>query len=101
MAYQLSILKSGTNESALRFFFDYPQPQAGEGHFISTYVTDGSPIPSFRGEPKAVALGDENLDVFTASLWEALDTNNRVSLFTRDINLQTGQTQTRIVNKHA
>lgn len=100
MAYRLSILKSGTNESALRCFYEYPEPQPGEGRFISTYVTDGNPLPSFAGEPTPVSLGGEDIDAFTASLWEALDADNRVSLFTREIDLQTGETQTRIMNKH-
>jgi IMP cyclohydrolase len=100
ISYQLSILKSGTNASALRCFYDYPEPQPGEGRFISTYVTDGNPLPSFTGEPTPVTLGDEELDRFTASLWNALDADNRVSLFTRAIDLQTGDVQTRIINKH-
>ena len=101
MAYQLSILKAGTNASALRCFYDYPEPQPGEGRFLSTYVTDGNPLPSFQGEPTAVSLGDEDIDAFTASLWDALDANNRVSLFTRTICLKSGEIQTRIMNKHA
>ncbi len=99
MAYWLSILKAGVNQSALRCFYDFPEPQPGEGHFISTYVTDGSPLPSFRGEPVPIALGAEPLDVFTRVLWNALDAQNRVSLFARSIDLLTGETQTRIVNK--
>ena len=101
MQYRLSILKAGANQSAQRFFFDYAAPQPGEGHFISTYVTDGNPLPSFRGEPVPVALGGDDIDTFTPALWNALDAGNRVSLFVRLIDLQTGGTQTRIVNKHS
>ena len=52
-SYQMSILKSadGNGDSVQRYFFDYPQPVAGEGHFISTYKHNGNPIPSFEGEP--------------------------------------------------
>ncbi|HPJ03221.1 MAG TPA: IMP cyclohydrolase [Candidatus Limiplasma sp.] len=100
MRYQLSILKAGKNESPLRFFYDYAKPQRGEGHFISTYVTDGKPLPSFTGEPVAVALGDEPIDSFTETLWNALDADNRVSLFVRTIDWITDAVQTRIVNKH-
>jgi IMP cyclohydrolase len=100
MRYQLSILKSGTNQAALRFFFDYPQPKPGEGHFISTYITDGKPLPSFTGEPVPVALGSETIDTFTENLWNALDPDNRVSLFVRSIDWITDAMQTRIVNKH-
>ena len=47
-SYQMSILKSadGNGESVQRYFFDYPQPVAGEGHFISTYKHNGNPIPA-------------------------------------------------------
>lgn len=100
MRYQLSILKAGTNGSALRFFYDYPQPQAGEGHFIHTYKSDGNPLPSFHGEPAAVALADADIDHFAKTVWNALNTQNRVSLFVRSIHLQTGDAQTRIINKH-
>ena len=55
-SYQMSILKSadGNGDSVQRYFFDYPQPVAGEGHFISTYKHNGNPIPSFEGEPCAL-----------------------------------------------
>lgn len=100
-SYKLSILKSaqGDPESPQRFFFEYPAPKAGEGHLIHTYVTDGSPIPSFEGEPRRVAISGD-LDVFTASLWESLNEGNKVSLFTRRIDLKTGEVETRIINKN-
>ena len=100
-SYQMSILKSanGNPDSVQRFFFDYAQPLAGQGHFIHTYRCDGNPIPSFEGEPKPVAICG-NIDAFTASLWDHLNKDNRVSLFTRFIDLKTGETQTRIVNKN-
>ena len=99
--YRLSILKSnsGNAESPQRFFFDYPAPLAGEGHFIHTYVTDGDPIPSFEGEPKRVTFGGE-IDTFAKDLWESLNEDNKVSLFVRFIQLATGKTETRIINKN-
>ena len=100
MEYRLSILKAGANESARRCFFEYPEPQAGEGHFLSTYVTDGNPLPSFRGEPAEVQLGAEPLSVFADTLWNSLNAENRVSLFVRSIDVQTGEARTRIINKH-
>ena len=100
--YQLSILKSngGNPESPQRFFFDYPAPVAGEGHFIHTYVTDGHPIPSFEGEPKRVTLAGD-IDAFSQALWQSLNADNKVSLFTRFIDIATGKAETRIINKNA
>ena len=98
--YKLSILKScdGDPDFAQRFFFEY-EPQAGLGHFIHTYKQDGDPIPSYEGEPTPVCV-EGDIDAFTAALWENLNQDNKVSLFTRFINLETGEAQTRIVNKN-
>ncbi len=97
--YKLSILKShlGRPDSCLRFFYEYT-PIAGQGHFIHTYEKDGNPLPSFTGEPVPVSL-DGNLDHFTKTVWESLDKENKVSLFTRYIDRSTGESESRIVNK--
>lgn len=99
--YSLSILKSdgGRPESCLRHTFTYAQPFAGEGHFIHTYREDGDPLPSFEGEPVPVTVEGE-IDAFTQEVWEALDEENKVSLFVRFIDIETGEYETRIVNKN-
>lgn len=99
--YRLSILKSadGNPASVQRFFYEYPTPVAGEGHFIHTYRCDGDPIPSFSGEPYRVKIEGE-IDEFTKLLWENLNEENKVSLFVRFIDLATGTAQTRIINKN-
>ncbi len=61
---------------------------------------DGDPLPSFEGEPKRVEIPD-SLDMLTALLWDNLNPDNKVSLFVRMIDLESGETETRIVNKHA
>ena len=99
--YALSILKSsdGREQSSHRYTFAYENPFAGEGHFIHTYMHDGNPLPSFEGEPKRVAI-EGDIDEFTAEIWNALNEENKVSLFVRYVDLSTGKTETRIVNKH-
>lgn len=98
--YKLSILKSGDGDpdSPERFFFAYT-PKAGKGHFLHTYRCDGNPIPSFDGEPTPVKI-EGDLDAFTRLVWENLNEDNKVSLFTRFINLETGEWESRIVNKN-
>lgn len=98
--YKLSILKScdGDPDFAQRFFFEYA-PKPGLGHFIHTYKQDGDPIPSYEGEPTPVSI-EGDIDTFTASLWENLNQDNKVSLFTRFISLESGKAETRIVNKN-
>lgn len=98
--YEMSILKTnhGDPASCNRFTFGYA-PKAGEGHFLHTYIGDGSPLPSFEGEPKRVAL-EGDIDTFTDMLWNNLNEDNKVSLFVRYIDIESGETETRIVNKH-
>jgi len=97
--YMLSILKSNMGApECLRYFFEYPS-RAGLGHFIHTYKCDGNPIPSFEGEPTPVEI-DGEIDEFTNMIWENLNEDNKVSLFTRFINLESGEEETRIINKN-
>ena len=98
-SYKLSILKSadGNGDSARRYFFEYPQPVAGEGHFIHTYQKDESPLPSFEGEPRKISI-PENIEDFANAIWANLNTDNKVSLFIRTIDLATGETEDTIYN---
>lgn len=100
-SYKLSILKSadGNGESCRRYFFEYPQPVAGEGHFLHTYKCDGSPIPSFEGEPLRFAC-PRTIGDFAHGLWQNLNPDNKVSLFARVIDLDSGETGDMIFNKY-
>jgi len=100
-SYKMSILKAADAEGSAcaRFFYEYPAI-AGLGHFIHTYVCDGNPvIPTFQGEPERVALEDD-IDSFTEMLWENLNEANKISLFVRYTDLETGDYEQRIINKH-
>ena len=99
--YAMSILKSnnGTPDSCNRYTFAYENPVAGEAHFIHTYMHDGNPLPSFEGEPKLVEAMD-NMDEFADLLWNSLNEENKVSLFVRYIDIETGNYETKIVNKN-
>ena len=101
-AYKLSILKSadGNGDSVQRYFFEYGQPVAGEGHFISTYKCNGSPIPSFEGEPLRVAMPD-SVTAFAQMLWASLNEDNKVSLFVRCIDLESGRAGDILYNKYS
>lgn len=99
--YKMSILKSadGDPSSDHRYFYEYYNEKAGQGHFIHTYKCDGNPIPSFEGEPEPVEIkGDINS--FTEDVWNNLNEDNKVSLFVRYINLETGLYETKIMNKN-
>lgn len=100
-SYAMSILKTdcGDPETCNRYTFAYNAPRAGEGHFIHTYMHDGSPLPSFEGEPKRIEVADD-IEEFTSVLWNSLNADNKVSLFVRYIDIETGKYETRIMNKN-
>lgn len=99
-SYSLSILKSdnGDDVQCNRYTFSYEGKPDGKGHYIHTYKSDGDPLPSFEGEPTPVLVKGD-IDAFTNGLWEALDADNKVSLFTRFIDISTGEYESRIINK--
>ena len=98
-SYQLSILKSAdaAGSACVRELFSYPAV-AGVGHLLHTYACDGNPLPSFEGEPKALCV-ENDIDSFANSLWAALNSENKISLYVRFTDLHSGEKQERIINK--
>ena len=75
-SFDISILKrQDASGRCLREFFSYEDAEPGVGYFISTYVGDGNPLPSFAGEPIEVAMADP------AEVWAALNDDNKVSMY--------------------
>lgn len=99
--YQMSILKSGDEEGSFcnRYTYSYGSAKAGVGHFIHTYVCDGSPIPTFQGEPERVAITG-TLDAFAEMIWNNLNEANKISLYVRFTDLATGAYQEKLYNKN-
>ena len=100
-SYKMSILKAADpeGEACARFFYEYPA-NPGVGHFIHTYVCNGNPvIPTFQGEPERVAM-DNDMDAFANMLWENLNEDNKISLYVRYTDLETGAFEQMIINKH-
>ena len=99
--YAISILKSdnGNGDNTLRYTFSYDNPLKGQGRFIHTYMGNGNPLPSFEGEPVPVEIKG-NIDSFSETIWNSLNSENKVSLFVRFINLETGKFEERIFNKN-
>ena len=96
--YQMSILKSADAEGSAcnRYTYSYA-PLNGLGHFIHTYVCDGNPIPTFQGEPERMAVCDD-IDEMTDRLWNALNEQNRISLYVRYVDLASGKAENRLIN---
>ena len=99
-SYKMSILKSADAEGSAcaRYTFEYPG-LAGVGHYLHTYLNDGDPIPTFQGEPERVAITGD-IDEFTRKIWDSLNEANKISLYVRFTDLETGAYQETIVNKY-
>nr|WP_326184928.1 IMP cyclohydrolase [uncultured Oscillibacter sp.] len=100
-SFKLSILKSADGDPSCcqRYFYTYDHPLAGEGRFIHTYMGDGSPLPSFEGEPERVALDAPDAKALADQMWAALNPDNKVSLFVRYSSLEDGTYTQVIKNK--
>ena len=103
MFTKLSILKAGDAEgtaSAIVILMNIPTVPPARGGFIHTYQGDGDPLPSpFTANRRRVAI-EGGPDALAKSVWNALNEDNKVSLFVRFIDLATGKADTRIVNKN-
>lgn len=97
---KLSVLKSdeGDESQSLRFFYNYDNPKPGEGFLIHTYKENSDPLKSFEGEPIKVSLKG-SIDEFSDSLWNSLNTDNKISLAVRYIDMATGKYEQIIKNK--
>ena len=99
-SYKMSILKSADEKGSAcnRYTFEYT-PISGLGHFIHTYNHDGNPIPTFTGEPERVQILND-IDEYCQLIWNNLNENNKISLYVRYVDLETGKIDNRMINKN-
>lgn len=98
--FDMSILKSdmGRDAQCLRYTYSYDAPIAGEGRFIHTYGENTDPLTSFSGEPVPVTLFSDDIDELASGIWEALDSENKVSLYV--CRIQGDERHSVIINKN-
>ena len=100
-SYRMSILKSADENGSACCRFTYVfSAVPGLGHFIHTYAGDGNPLPTFSADPERVTVPDSADELFS-SVWENLNEENKISLVVRYTDLETGETEERLVNKNA
>lgn len=97
IGYEISILKK-TEAGCARHYYTYDRPSSGIGHLIHTYTTDGNPLPSFSGEPKAVSVAGD-IKAWSLRVWDSLDKDNRVSLYTTVFHADSGR-DSYIINRN-
>ena len=98
--YEMSILKSidESGSDCCRYTFSYPSV-AGLGHFIHTYNCNGDPLPTFTGEPRRVSI-KADIEEFASEIWESLNVENKISLYVRYTDIETGKYTDKIINKN-
>lgn len=97
----LSILKASPADPSRsdRFHYRPAPPPPGLGLGLTTYRGDGSPLPSFEGEPLWLPL-EGDADAVLEACWEALDPDNRVALAVKRIAEAGAPGTLRIRNRH-
>lgn len=98
--YEMSILKSidENGSECCRYTYSYPSV-AGLGHFIHTYNRNGDPLPTFTGEPHRISIKN-NIEEFAGEIWESLNVDNKISLYVRYTDIETGKYTDKIINKN-
>ena len=89
----LSIIKRNHTGNTDYHFYRYSNIPLGVGYCITTYTSDGDPLPSFQGEPILLPLNG-NADEIADTYWNELDKDNRISLGLRFNNI------VKIINKY-
>ncbi len=95
----LSILKANPLDPAYsdRYYFRPSLPKAGFGLGLTTYSGDGNPLPSFTGEPLLLPCTGSAEQVLE-QYWNALNTDNRISLAVKQISVSSGKSQIFVKN---
>ena len=98
--YEMNILKSidENGSECCRYTYSYPSV-AGLGHFIHTYNCNGDPLPTFTGEPHRVII-KADIEEFANEIWESLNVENKISLYVRYTDIETGKYTDKIINKN-
>lgn len=98
--YETNILKSidENGSDCCRYTYSYPSV-AGLGHFIHTYNCNGDPLPTFTGEPHRISIKN-NIEEFANEIWESLNADNKISLYVRYTDIETGKYTDKIINKN-
>jgi len=77
-------------------FFRYTEIALGYGYCLTTYMSDGNPLPSFKGGPLILPL-QGNAEQIAAFYWQGMNQDNRISLAVRELT-HTGEDRLKIIN---
>ena len=96
----LSILKANPAdpEQTDRFTYRPALPPPGLGLGLTTYQGDGDPLPSFCGDPLLLPCSG-SAETVLDTYWNALDSENRISLAAKRIRLADGTSEILVRNR--
>lgn len=96
--FELSIIRRASygGEESLFVPFDAP---AQTGRCITTYEGDGTPLPSFAGEPYEVPLEGTPSEI-AETYWSALNPEHRVALAVKYVATQQNRSLLHIINRY-
>lgn len=87
------------SDEALRQLHIFGPTKPGNGLCVTTYKGDRNPLPSFTGDPFAVLLPGD-IDNVANYYWITLRTENRIAVAVKFIDLVTGKSQVRLINRN-
>lgn len=97
--YMSVFSKSPLGNGCDRKFYSLNLNYPGIGYCVTTYIGDGNPLPSFSGDPYLLPITG-NIEEAAFNIWDNLNQDNRVSLAVRFINIKSGKSDFKIINKH-
>ena len=78
--------------------YSYTDIVPGYGYCLTTYMSDGNPLPSFNRSPLILTL-QGNAEQIANYYWQGLNRDNRISLAVRELS-QTGEDRIKIINRN-
>ena len=79
-------------------FCRYTDIAPGYGYCLTTYMSDGKPLLSFKGDPLLLPL-QGNAEQISDFYWQGLNQDNRISLAVRELT-QAGEDRFKIINRN-
>jgi len=86
-------------EQTDRSYFRVALPAPGTARALTTYASDGNPLPSFTGEPLLLPC-EGRAEAILESYWNGLDADNRISLAVKTIGVDGRTRQLLVKNRY-
>lgn len=97
--FGLAILRRSLwDDSCDKAIYYYRNIEPGFGFCITTYEGNGDPLPAFRSEPLLMPL-EGDIEAVARTYWQMLNPVTRVALAVKFIDVETGDSEIRVINR--